>query len=130
VIKLFGPSQILRKDETLDVYREGPTTYADGKPVKHAQIRFQVVANVQPVNGRDLLLVPEHDRFKEQLWLYLDNKQFVVDEGLEVQGPSRLKVNDRVARLSENYQVQSVENWGTYSRARAMRIDVGPERTP
>lgn len=130
MIKLFGYSQILKKDEVLEIHRQGPTAYIDGKPQKRFPPPFQVIANVQPMSGRDLLMVPEHDRQKEQYWLFLDNKQFVEDMGLELRGPSMLKLNDRVVRLSVNYQVQSVENWGSYSRVRIMRIDVGPNATP
>lgn len=129
MIRLFGNSQILRSDEWLDVFRERPAEYSEGKPVKQDPVEFRVRANVQPVNGRDLLIVPEHDRFKEQLWLYMDNKQFDVNQGLDVEGPSRVQINDRVVRLGVNYQTQTVENWGSYTRARVMRIDVGPEKT-
>jgi len=85
---------------------------------------------VQPVNGKDLLLVPEHDRFKEIFYLYLDNKQFITNLGLEQQAVPAIFVNDTVDRLGVKYQVQQVQNWGSYTRCMMWRIDVGPNATP
>ncbi len=126
MIKLFGFSQILKKDETVTITRLESVDWVDGRPVQRPQNAFQVIANIQPVNGRDLLLVPEGDRFREQYWMYLDNSFFKVNMGLEVTGPTSLRTNDRVTRLGVNYQVQSIEQWGTFCRCRIMRIDVGP----
>ena len=111
MIKLQGQSQIILKDEVLDVFREGCITYVDGKPVKGELFKDKFRGNVQPMNGRDLLLVPEGDRFKEQYWIFTTYP---------------LLVNDRVVRCSVNFQTQTVETWGSYFRARIMRIDVGP----
>jgi hypothetical protein len=131
MIRLWGKSTILGNDETLAVRRVGSVSYPDGRPREAAKTEFLVVGNVQPVSGRDLLIVPEGDRFKEQYWLYLKNCQFAVDRGLDVEAkPTRVQLNDTVVRLGSNYQVQSLEDWGSYSRARIMRIDVGPQRTP
>lgn len=130
MIKLFGTSQILKHDEVLQVYRVGSTIYRDGKPQKYGEVAFKLLGNVQPMNSRDLLMVPEHDRYREQYWLYVNNRQFPVDAGLEVQAITSLLLNDRVSRLGANYQVQSIEDWGSYVRCRIMRVDVGPERTP
>lgn len=131
MIKLFGKSQILKKDETLDVYRLPSTPfYKDGKPVQRERFVFQIVANVQPINGRDLLMVPEHDRFKEQFYVWVENSKFKTDMGLSETGPAEVIVNDIIQRLGANYQVQSAEDWGTYTRIRMMRVDIGPNRTP
>jgi hypothetical protein len=131
MIKLFGASQILKHDETICVYRTGSTWYVDGKPMKDDFIRFEIIGNVQPLNGRQLQMVPEHDRFKEQYWIYANNGQSVKNVGLdiEVERPL-LRINDRVLRLNSNFQVQEVENWGTYLRARIMKIDIGVNATP
>ncbi len=63
------------------------------------------------MSGKDLLLVPEGDRTREQYWLYTECK---------------VQLADRVERCGVNFQVQSVQNWGSYNQARIMRIDVGP----
>jgi hypothetical protein len=127
MIKLQGKSQIITHDETFKVTREGQVIIVDGKPVKKNLLTLKVKGNIQPVNGRDLLLVPEGDRFKEQYWIYYNNSSIIIDEGLEIEtNPTSIIVNDRLSRLGGEYQVQSVENWGSFSRARIMRIDVGP----
>ena len=137
MIKLFDYSQILNKDETLPVARKQAAHYVDGKPVYAPNLEFFIITNVQPVSGRDLLLVPEHDRFTEQYWLYFKNDQWFVNQGLEYHGPSYLMINDIITRKDQanpntvaNYQVQTIENWGSYCRARMMRVDVGPQKTP
>lgn len=117
MIELEGPSEIITSDERLTVYNDGQVIYLDGKPVKRDITSYQLTCNVQPLNGRDLLLVPEHDRFKEQYWVFTN----------EIEQP--LKVNQRLIRNSISFQVQEVEQWGSYQRARIMRIDVGPYAT-
>lgn len=112
--KLFGQVQIILNDETLEVIREGVVVYKDGKPLKRDITRFHITCNVQPLNARDLLLVPEGDRYKEQLYLYTNQVE------------KRLRDNDRVLRDGVQWQVQSIEDWDSYTRARIVRIDVGP----
>jgi hypothetical protein len=110
-----SPSYIMSHGELVVVTRQGATTYIDGKPVKAAGESFDFRGSVQPLNGRDLLLVPEGDRFKEQFWFYTS---------------CRILVNDLMTRCAIRYQTQTVEDWGSYRRARLMRIDVGPNATP
>lgn len=109
-------SRIMTKDESLTAVRE-VKQLVDGKFVVLASSTFQFRANVQPVEGRDLLLVPEGDRFKENLWLFS-------------QDPNALLLNDRVVRDGVNYQVQSVQEWGAHRECRVTRVDVGPRSTP
>jgi hypothetical protein len=115
MISLQAPSQIINNDETFAVIREGCVQFVDGKPVKSKISRFQIRGTIQPLNGRELLLVPENDRFKEQYWVYSQNE---------------ILVNDRFIRCGVNFQVQDVEAWGSFFKARLMRIDVGPNATP
>lgn len=115
MIKLQAPSRIITRDECLKIVRDGRVIYVDGKPVKAELPPFEIKANIQPINGRDLLIVPEGDRFKEAYYL------FTTDQIL---------VNDRVVRQGVNYQVQNIEVWGNFIRARIMRIDTGPNKTP
>ena len=115
MIKLKTPSRIITRDEVLSVIREGCVKFIDGKPVKSDIRNFTIKANVQPLNGRELLIVPENDRFKEQYWVFTQDL---------------ILVNDRIQRNGVNYQVQEPEAWGSYIRARIMRVDVGPNATP
>lgn len=114
---LSGKTQLINCDgDPVTVSRnDGCVTYVDGKPFPPPEFTFTAVGSIQPLNGRDLLLVPEGDRYKEQLWFYT---------------ASKLKIKDRANRCGVNYQVQSVDDWGAYVRARLMRIDVGPYATP
>lgn len=120
-----GPSQIINKDEELDVIREGTrvpddVAYKDGKAVAVEPFCFKVTCNVQPFSGRDLLLVPELDRTKEWYWLFTNNCDIPI------------QVQDRVNRRNEqtdativSYQVQSVQNWGSHQEVKMCRIDIG-----
>lgn len=135
MIKLFGPSQILKRDEEITIIRQGTdvpenVSVVDGKPVKRTFTRFSITGNVQPLNGRDLLLIPEWDRFKEQYWVYFNNVVLCDQAFIRAKDESLLRVNDQVVRLGVNFQVQELEDWGSYARARIMRIDVGPQETP
>lgn len=112
----------MSQDETLKVYRDGPVRQVQGKPVKGDPTCYQIQCNVQPLDGRDLLIVPEGDRFKEMYWVYTN----------EVDNP--VFVNDRVVRNNLNFQVQKVETWGSppngYQRCLICRIDVGKYKNP
>lgn len=109
--------RIITADETLTVIREDTqvdamTTYVDGKPVKLGFSTFTVTANVQPMSGKDLMLVPEGDRSKDQYWVYATPAAMA------------LQLNDKIHRKGVVYQVQSVQGWECYYQARIMAIDV------
>jgi hypothetical protein len=112
---LQGQSRIMRTDSTVCVTRDGAVQYVNGKPVVAKQSTFDVVCAIQPLIGRDLLIVPEGDRYKDQYWLWTS---------------ADVRVNDRVTYCGANYQVQTVQQWRSYVQARIMRIDVGPKATP
>lgn len=112
---LQGPSEIMRTDGSLYVTRDGVVKYVDGKPVTTGRISFDIIGSVQPLIGRDLLIVPEGDRYREQYWIWT---------------PNDIKINDRVVYCGANYQVQTVQQWRSYNQARIMRIDVGPRASP
>ena len=129
--KLSGPSQIITGDETITVLRQGidipdNVVYVDGKPIRRNPETFNIICNIQPLNGRDLLLVPEADRYKEQWWIFMNNEEKPLHDNDIVQRPEE----DDSTGAIKNYQVQSVEAWGSYTRARIMRVDVGPNATP
>lgn len=126
MIKLQGPSYIIDFDETLEVIREGTNIpedvqYIDGKIVAVEPTCFKVTCNVQPIMGRDLLQVPEMDRTAENYWLFTNNEECPI------------QVNDRVlrkdletSRTLISYQVQTVQNWGSFQQVRMTRMDIGP----
>lgn len=114
MIKLQGKSRIIAYDEKVTACRECRVIYVDGKPVKKDLESFEVICNVQPLNGRELLLVPEGDRDLEQYNLFAEKLQFP------------LMVNDRIIRQGVNYQVQIIEDWGSFIKVRIVKNDVGP----
>lgn len=118
MIRLFGKSRIINKDETLKVVREGRVVFKEGLPYRpDDEISAMIRCNVQPFGGKDLLIVPEADRLKEWFWLWTENTK-----------DWKMQVNDRVIRNDIQYQVQSVEDWGTFTQNKIVRIDVGPNR--
>ena len=88
----------------------------DGKRIYLQYEEFQFLANCQTTTGDDLLLVPEGDRFNEQLILYVTQRQERFPD-----------VNDLVYR-DDWYKVQALEDWASYAKLRIQRVDVGPDR--
>ena len=117
---MSGRSQIINCDERLQARRDARTPgddviYVDGKPVSRHAHAFEIICNVQPLSGRDLMLVPEGDRYSNSLWVYMQNGDVALDAG------------NLILREGIWYQVQSSENWGSYTRSRIMEVDVGPQ---
>jgi len=108
-------SRLMNNDEQLPALRPGEVVFRDGKPVKRAMRQYRIRANVQPLSSRDLMLVPEGDRTKEQFWLFSQNR----DEAMAL--------NDLVLRRGKVYVVQGLEEWGGYTKGRAVRYDGAPQ---
>lgn len=115
--KLQDRSRIMRFDETLLRLEFAETAYVDGKLTATPISQIPFKANVQPLNGRQLLLVPEHQRFKEQYWCFVPDKTFE-------------KTGEIIIRNTMKFQVQEIEYWGSYQRVRITRVDVGEETRP
>lgn len=120
--KLQSKSIIMTNDEELFTLQFIDAEYVDGKLMKQLAGKTPFKANVQPLTGRELLLVPEHQRFLEQYWCYVPKK----DCGMFFFN----KTGDVVLRDATHYQVQAVEYWGSYQRVRIMRVDVGEYSNP
>lgn len=114
--KLQGPSRIIRNDETLTVQLYAKE-YVDGKLQTRRTDEFQIRGNVQPLSDRELLIVPEHQRFREQYYVYTDEQK-------------QIEAGSIVIRGVLQYQVQAIGYWGSYQRLRIMRVDVGQEANP
>jgi len=115
--KLQGRSQIMMHDETLFRLIFSNAQYVDGKLTKIPSGREPFRGNVQPLSGRELLLVPEHQRFLEQYWVYTQER--ILEKSGEI-----------VERACVNYQVQSIEYWGSFQKIRITRVDVGKNDNP
>lgn len=123
--KLDGPVELLDGDERLTVLRQGSVlgtdvTYQGGILLPmHPPSSYTVIATVQPMSGKDLLLVPEGFRDKESLWMWSRNDDSAMDS-------PTVDVADIVVRNGAQYQVQTAENWGSYNKAMLIACDVGP----
>ena len=114
---MAGPSRIMANDETLTVLRQAEAVgagviYVNGKPVRDPSVNqtFQLTCNVQPLIGPDLMLLPEGDRFDDQMYLWTNS-------------PGSIDVGDLVTREGLTYQVQDAETWGSYTKARIVLVD-------
>lgn len=103
-------------DETLMVSRDGAVTWVSGKPVTSVASTFSIKGNVQPVNGFELMMVPEADRFKEQYWVWTETIDIHLNK-------------DKVTRNGVIYEIQQIKPWGSYMQFRMVRVDVGPDTT-
>lgn len=122
--QLDGPVELLEADEAVEVVRQGRgapqnIAYVDGLPTASVPaLRFTIIATLQPMAGRDLLLVPEGFRDRESLWLWQAHR--IVE-----QGEYRLDVADIVLYSGKGYQVQSSADWGSYTRSMLVACDTG-----
>lgn len=121
---LDGPVELMDCDETFLVVRQGrqvdtDVAYVDGiATAAHAPITFGIAGTIQPMNGKDLLLVPEAYRERETLWLWATQYEFNA-------GSFAIDNEDIVLFSGKAYQVQAVENWASYSRCMLVAIDQG-----
>jgi len=96
--------RVLFKRKALGVYRRGK--YVESKSF----VEFDCEkASVQPLTGKEQLQLPEGDRNRQHLWIYT---------------PFAVKENDVMVRMGTEYEVQVVEDWGSYRKARGVKIDV------
>ncbi|RYF52433.1 MAG: hypothetical protein EOO38_00040 [Cytophagaceae bacterium] len=121
---LTGFHTLLEGDEQLTCIRQGrrvtaDVTYVDGLPcVSHTAAQFEITATVQPMGGRDLMLQPEAFRDKNMLSLWQAHRT-------RKQDVIRLTVTDIILFRGSAYQVQSAEDWQSYTKATLCQIDVG-----
>lgn len=121
---LYGYIKLLEGDERLTVLRPGGAvpndiTYVDGLPVvQHALAKFVVQATVQPMGGRDLMMLPEAFREKNMLALWQAHRT----PGQDV---IRVTVSDIVLFRGNAFQVQAAEDWDSYTKATLCGIDLG-----
>lgn len=109
LMRQAGPSQ------TLTVFRAGRVIYIDGIASEQKVTSYDITGNVQPLNGKDLLLVPEAQRTRDNILIFTE------------QNEKTPALNDRIYVDGGYYQVQNVENWGSYTKLRATREDTGPK---
>ncbi len=92
------------------VARENRITWEEGIPHADRKTDFVIRGLIVPLTGKELLLVPEGDRYRYNTWVYTQGE---------------LRDNDLVIYAGQPFEVQVVTDWGSYRQARAMRLDVG-----
>jgi len=93
--------RIMEKGESVTVKRKGTPTFYKGKASdKGLGSSFTVIGSVQPLTGNDLLRLTEGERTRENYWFFTK---------------SEVKVKDHVVRNSEQFEVETVEHWVSYS---------------
>lgn len=107
-----GISYELMQKMVIPVRRECRITWDNGLTFANDVKNFDIKGIIIPLTGKELLLVPEGDRFRQQVWVYTQQE---------------IRDNDSIIWDGYPYEVQIVENWGSYRRSRAMKMDVGPE---
>lgn len=122
--QLDGPVELLECDEQVDIVRQGRLSpadvqYIDGLPTAaHPPLRVTVTATLQPMGGRDLQMVPEAFRDKETLAMWQAHRTASQDA-------LRVDITDLVLYGAKGYQVQAAEDWGSYTRATLVAVDLG-----
>jgi hypothetical protein len=89
---------------TYVVTRSCPSKYVKGRYIPGVQETLTLSGSLQPLNAKELKLVPEGDRLKQYYKLYSDQPLFTVK-------PSSLAAADVVTLNGETYKVYSVESW-------------------
>lgn len=84
--------------------RRAATTYTNGKAVLGAESDVVLDGSLQPMNSRDVLLLPEGQRTRENLKLYTDTQLFPAEK--ETGRPA-----DRLTIGSSVYEVTGIEMW-------------------
>lgn len=87
---------------TYTVTRTDVATVVDGRRVDGAQTTFDVVACVQPIDGRTLESLPEADRTSEMRLVFTEEELFARKPGFE---PDSFEID------GEDWTVIRVERW-------------------
>lgn len=77
------PLFTLTKKVPVTILRRGKDKIVMGRPVKGEMEEVEVEANVQPLNFRDLRLMPESERTREWLKLYSAEEMRTAFEGTD-----------------------------------------------
>lgn len=110
-MSLLPKVTLISTGEKLNVRRYGSVDWVKGRPENQKCEEFCIVANVQPLTGKEVLKLEEGERTKDHLNLW-------------TKGDIRKK--DVVKRCNELYEVQNVEMWQSHRKARMVLIDVEP----
>lgn len=112
------PSFTLTKTIPVTVFREGKPTVVKGRPVPGPETEFTIQANVQPFNFKDLQLLPESDRTKEWIKLYMATPDLIRTTREGSDGYAA----DEVVYAGQRYKVMRIRSYrmGTLDHTHAI----------
>ena len=93
----------LLRTEAIQVNREGSGgDFVDGHRVSAADDVFKGEGSIQPLNGKEILQLPESDRIRQVVKVYTS---------------LFMETNDKMTRLSDNaeFEIQRSENWNVFN---------------
>lgn len=111
ILLLEAGVRLMERSEELVFERPGfgKAVFRNGFSVPGPSETFKDKASIQPLTGKDLLRLEEGDRRRQHVWIYTR---------------AELRVGDVVTRKKEKFEVQTVEDWGPFRKARAVLEDV------
>ena len=101
------PTFTLTRKAKVKVVRPGEIRNEYGRPVEDPPTEHYIQANVQPLRFKELQIMPEADRTKEWIKLYLDPCQ---DIRGELEGDDQQRA-DEVEWNGFRYKVMQIRSW-------------------
>jgi hypothetical protein len=119
-MSLFDLTGTVRRlsTNTYTVTRLGEGSIVAGRYVDGASSTFEIIASIQPTNGRDLLRLPEGLRTKQLLSVWTDTPLRTAD------APSGPKA-DVITYQGRQFQVETVLDWaesGEYNKVIVSKV--------
>jgi len=117
--ELFANADIF---EACTVTRYAGGGYVDGLYVNGSTSTLNITASVQPLQPRELLLLPEGERFREHVWI-------ITQTELKTVNPVTGEKADVLTRTRDGrqYEIQHVKQWTQLSiphfRCRGTRLN-------
>ncbi len=101
---------IVRDGEDVSVIRREKGKFYRGKFQSSNRFQeFEIRCSFQPITGRETMQLPEGERLKSHIKIYTE---------------FQILRDDIIVRGEEKYEVQSVMNWGTFTKSIARLMDV------
>lgn len=99
-----GADLIAEYGQLYTVTRYGAGSWVKGENVPGATTTFEVMMSIQPLNGTELLNLPEAQRTRRTVKAYAADRLFTAEQSLAAKA-------DRVAYDGRVFEVQDAQNW-------------------